>query len=413
MITVNGERLWSTLNEMALIGATPAGGVTRLTLSDEDRQARDLLRQWARQAGFTCEVDSMGNMFIRRAGKNSQLAPVLTGSHVDSQPLGGRYDGIYGVLAGLEALRTLNDLGVETERDIVLVNWTNEEGARFAPAMLASGVWAGQFSEDFALTREDRDGISVGEALEAIGYRGESPTAAFPLHACYEVHIEQGPILEEEGIDIGLVHAAMGQRWFNVTLEGFSAHAGTTPMGSRRDALTAFAELALAVEQIGIAHNPDGRATIGMAQVIPGSRNVVPGRVMCSVEFRHPQTAALEAMEQALHGAAGVLAERGVAANVERIFDYAPIAFDAGCLARSQRAAEALGYSARTMVSGAGHDTCYVSKVAPASMIFIPCEKGISHNEAENILPAWAEKGANVLLNSLRLAADEQEPGSA
>ena len=246
MITVNGARLWSTLNEMALLGATPAGGVTRLALSEEDRQARDLLRQWAREAGFPCEVDSMGNMFIRRAGKNSQLAPVLTGSHVDSQPLGGRYDGIYGVLAGLEALRTLNDRGIETERDIVLVNWTNEEGARFAPAMLASGVWAGQFSEDFALARIDRDGISVSAALEAIGYRGECPAAAFPLHACYEVHIEQGPILEEEGVDIGLVHAAMGQRWFNVTLEGFSAHAGTTPMGSRRDALTAFAELALA-----------------------------------------------------------------------------------------------------------------------------------------------------------------------
>ena len=384
MITVNGARLWSTLNEMALLGATPAGGVTRLALSEEDRLARDLLRQWAREAGFPCDVDSMGNMFIRRAGKNSQLAPVLTGSHVDSQPLGGRYDGIYGVLAGLEALRTLNDRGIETERDIVLVNWTNEEGARFAPAMLASGVWAGQFSEAFALAREDRDGISVGAALEAIGYRGERPAAAFPLHACYEVHIEQGPILEEEGVDIGLVHAAMGQRWFNVTLEGFSAHAGTTPMGSRRDALTAFAELALAVEQIGIAHNPDGRATIGM----------------------------LEAMELALHRAAEALAARGVTANVERIFDYAPIAFDAGCLARSQRAADELGYSARTMVSGAGHDTCYISKVAPASMIFIPCEKGISHNEAENILPEWAEKGANVLLNSLRLAADEPACGA-
>lgn len=331
MITVNGARLWSTLNEMALLGATPAGGVTRLALSEEDRQARDLLRQWAREAGFPCEVDSMGNMFIRRAGKNSQLAPVLTGSHIDSQPLGGRYDGIYGVLAGLEALRTLNDRGIETERDIVLVNWTNEEGARFAPAMLASGVWAGQFSEDFALARIDRDGISVGAALEAIGYRGECPAAAFPLHACYEVHIEQGPILEEEGVDIGLVHAAMGQRWFNVTLEGFSAHAGTTPMGSRRDALTAFAELALAVEHIGIAHNPDGRATIGMAQVIPGSRNVVPGRVACSVEFRHPQSPALEAMERELHRAAEALAARGVTANVERIFDYAPITFDAGC----------------------------------------------------------------------------------
>ena len=412
MIAINAERLWSTLNEMARIGATPAGGVTRLTLSDEDRQARDLLRQWAQEAGFPCAVDSMGNMFIRRAGKNPQLAPVLTGSHVDSQPLGGRYDGIYGVLAGLEALRTLNDRGIETERDIVLVNWTNEEGARFAPAMLASGVWAGQFSEAFALAREDRDGISVGAALEAIGYRGERPAAAFPLHACYEVHIEQGPILEEEGVDIGLVHAAMGQRWFNVTLEGFSAHAGTTPMGSRRDALTAFAELALAVEQIGIAHNPDGRATIGMAQVIPGSRNVVPGRVECSVEFRHPQSSALEAMEQALRHAADTLARRGVQAQIERIFDYAPIAFNAQCLARSEQAVQMLGYSARRMVSGAGHDTCYISKVAPASMIFIPCEKGISHNEAENILPEWAEKGANVLLNSLRLAADEPACGA-
>ncbi|EML7261863.1 Zn-dependent hydrolase [Raoultella ornithinolytica] len=408
MIAINAERLWSTLNEMARIGATPAGGVTRLTLSDEDRQARDLLRQWAQEAGFPCAVDSMGNMFIRRAGKNPQLAPVLTGSHVDSQPLGGRYDGIYGVLAGLEALRTLNERGIETERDIVLVNWTNEEGARFAPAMLASGVWAGQFSEAFALARKDRDDISVGAALEAIGYRGERPTAAFPVHACYEVHIEQGPILEEEDVDIGLVHAAMGQRWFNVTLEGFSAHAGTTPMGSRRDALTAFAELALAVEQIGIAHNPDGRATIGMAQVIPGSRNVVPGRVECSVEFRHPQSSALEAMEQALRHAADTLARRGVQAQIERIFDYAPIAFNAQCLARSEQAVQMLGYSARRMVSGAGHDTCYISKVAPASMIFIPCEKGISHNEAENILPTWAEKGANVLLHSVLLAAREK-----
>ncbi|MFK3704601.1 Zn-dependent hydrolase [Klebsiella sp. NPDC088457] len=407
MITVNSERLWSTLNEMALLGATPAGGVTRLALSAEDRQARNLLREWAREAGFRCDVDSMGNMFIRRAGRNPSLAPVLTGSHVDSQPLGGRYDGIYGVLAGLEALRSLNDQGVETERDIVLVNWTNEEGARFAPAMLASGVWSGQFSEDWALAREDRDGISVGAALEAIGYRGARPAQAFPLHACYEVHIEQGPILEEEGVDIGLVHAAMGQRWFTIMLEGFAAHAGTTPMGSRRDALTAFARLALAVEQIGIAHQPDGRATVGMVQVTPGSRNVVPGRVECSVEFRHPQSSALEAMEQALHRAAAELAGRGVPAEVERIFDYAPIAFDAQCLARSEQAVRALGYSARRMVSGAGHDTCYISKVAPASMIFIPCEKGISHNEAENIHPDWAAKGANVLLHSVLQAARE------
>ncbi|WP_312974443.1 Zn-dependent hydrolase [Atlantibacter sp.] len=408
MIAVNAARLWSTLETMAQIGATPAGGVTRLALSEEDRLARNLLRDWAREAGFSCDIDSMGNMFIRRAGKNPQLAPVMTGSHVDSQPLGGRYDGIYGVLAGLEALRALNDHAIETERDIVLVNWTNEEGARFAPAMLASGVWSGQFSEQFAWSRADSAGVTVGEALEAIGYKGETPARAFPVHACYELHIEQGPILEDEAIDIGLVHAAMGQRWFTLTLDGFAAHAGTTPMHSRRDALTAFAELALKVEAIGVQHAPDGRATIGMAHITPNSRNVVPSRVICSVEFRHPQTEALVAMETALRQAADNLAARGVTANVERIFDYAPIAFDTACLSRSEQAAREWGYSTKRMVSGAGHDTCYISKVAPASMIFIPCVKGISHNEAENIHESWAEKGANVLLTSLLLAAQEK-----
>ena len=407
MIRVNADRLWSTLEMMAQIGGTPAGGVTRLALSDEDRIARNLLRNWALEAGFSCDVDSMGNMFIRRAGKHSALAPVMTGSHVDSQPLGGNYDGIYGVLAGLELLRTLNDHQIETERDIVLVNWTNEEGARFAPAMLASGVWAGQLSEEFAYTRMDSKKVTVREALEAIGYRGQRPARAFPIHACYELHIEQGPILEDEAIDIGLVRAAMGQRWFTITLDGFAAHAGTTPMHSRRDALTAFAELALKVEEIGFQHAPDGRATIGMAEITPNSRNVVPSRVVCSVEFRHPESEALIAMEAALHQAAKSLAARGITAEVDRIFDYAPIAFDANCLSRSEKAVAELGYSAKPMVSGAGHDTCYISKIAPASMIFIPCVKGISHNEAEKILPEWSEKGANVLLHSVLSAAQE------
>lgn len=406
-LKINAARLWSTLEEMAQIGRTEAGGVTRLTLSEEDRLARNTLRAWAEQAGFSCNVDSLGNMFIRRAGKSPHLPPVLTGSHVDSQPLGGRYDGIYGVLAGLEVLRTLNDQQIETERDLVLVNWTNEEGARFAPAMLASGVWTGQFSEAFALSREDRDGIRLGDALEAIGYRGTLPTQAFPVHACYEVHIEQGPILEAEGIDIGIVHAAMGQRWYTITLEGFAAHAGTTPMDNRQDALTGFAQFALAIEQIGNEHRPDGRATIGMVQAIPNSRNVVPGKVVCSVEFRHPQTAALDEMENALYQAVESLAARRLTVTVEPIFDYAPIAFNPECIARSEQAADKLGYAWRPMVSGAGHDTCYLNAVAPASMIFIPCEKGISHNEAENILPSWSEKGANVLLHTLLMAASE------
>lgn len=407
MIRINAQRLWSTLEMMAQIGGTPAGGVTRLALSEEDRIARNLLRDWALEAGFTCDVDSMGNMFIRRAGKNPALPPVMTGSHVDTQPLGGNYDGIYGVLAGLELLRTLNDGGIETERDIVLVNWTNEEGARFAPAMLASGVWSGQLSQEFAYARADNAKVTVREALEAIGYRGDIPARSFPVHACYELHIEQGPILEDDAVDIGLVRAAMGQRWFTITLDGFAAHAGTTPMHSRRDALTAFAELALKVETIGYQHAPDGRATIGMAQVTPNSRNVVPSRVVCSVEFRHPEQHALEAMETALHEAAQSIAARGVTADVERIFDYAPIDFDAGCLARTEKAVAELGYTFKPMVSGAGHDTCYVSKVAPASMIFIPCVKGISHNEAERIHPEWSEKGANVLLHSVLSAAQE------
>ena len=406
-LTVNAERLWSTLEEMAQIGRTAAGGVTRLTLSEEDRLARNKLRAWAEQDGFRCDIDRLGNMFIRRPGRYHHLPPVLTGSHVDSQPAGGRYDGIYGVLAGLEVLRTLNDRQIETARDIVLVNWTNEEGARFAPAMLASGVWTGQFSEDFALSREDRDGIRLGDALTAIGYQGDIPASAFPVHACYEVHIEQGPILEAEGIDIGLVHAAMGQRWYTLTIEGFAAHAGTTPMANRQDALTGFAQLALAIEQTGIQHAPDGRATIGRVQVLPNSGNVVPGKVVCSLEFRHPQTAALDSMERALYQATEDLAARRLTVEIEPIFDYAPIAFNPECIARSRQAAEMLGYAWRPMVSGAGHDTCYLNAIAPASMIFIPCEKGISHNEAENILPDWSEKGANVLLNTLVLAASE------
>lgn len=406
-LQVNGERLWRTLEEMAQFGATPRGGVTRLTLSEEDRQARDTLRAWALEAGFTCEVDRLGNMFIRRAGRNPALAPVMTGSHGDSQPLGGNYDGIYGVLAGLEALRTLNDLHIETERDLLLVNWTNEEGARFAPAMLASGVWTGVFSEAFARSREDKNGVTLEHALQAIGYAGEKPCAAFPVHACFEAHIEQGPQLEAEAIDIGVVHAAAGQRWYEVDIQGFAAHAGTTPMAHRRDALCGFAELALAVEQIGFDFSPDGRATIGMAQVTPNSRNVVPGALFCSVEFRHPQQEALSEMETALEAAVEKLAERLLEVKLKRIFDYAPVHFDERCIAHVERAAEALGCSHTRMVSGAGHDACYVNRVAPTSMIFIPCVKGISHNEEEAISPQWAENGASVLLNALLSAAQE------
>lgn len=405
---VNGERLWQSLETFATFGATPGGGVTRLALSEEDRLGRDTLKRWAQEANFSCQIDEMGNMFIRRAGRNPDLPPVMTGSHADSQPLGGNYDGIYGVLAGLEVLRTLNDYGIETERDILLVNWTNEEGARFAPAMLASGVWTGVFTRSFALSRQDPDGISVDRALQSIGYKGDRPASHFPLHSCYELHIEQGPILEETGTDIGIVHAAMGQRWFEVTLHGFAAHAGTTPMDLRQDALCGFADLALAVEKIGHQSGQDGRATVGSVQVTPNSRNVVPGEVFFTVEFRHPDTQTLNDMEAALQDALAGLSARNLQVSVSKIFDYSPISFSTDCVSRIGQAVDRLGLSHRPMVSGAGHDACYVHRIAPTAIIFIPCVKGISHNEAESISPAWSEKGANALLLTLIDAASER-----
>lgn len=398
---VNGERLWQSLRDMAQFGAIPKDGVTRLALSEEDRQARDQLRAWALEAGCSVRVDRMGNMFLRREGTRPELAPVVTGSHVDSQPNGGRFDGIYGVLAGLEVIRTLNDGQIATERALEVVNWTNEEGARFAPAMIASGVFAGVFDEEYGLSRRDAQGISIGEALKQIGYDGEDPVGGRPIHAAFELHIEQGPILEAENIEIGVVTSAQGQRWYELEILGFSAHAGTTPMERRRDALLGFAAMVTAVNQIGLDFMPDARATVGMAQITPNSRNVVPGKVFFSVEFRHPQEAVLEQMEQRLLAAVAEVDAGTLSARAERIFQYRPIRFDENCIDSVRQAAQALGYSHREMVSGAGHDACYLSRVAPTAMIFIPCVDGISHNELENISPAWATAGANVLLNAL------------
>lgn len=404
---INGARLWETLNTFASFGQTDGGGVSRLTLSNEDQQGREQLRNWSEQAGFLCQSDDAGNMFILRRGRDSSLPPVLTGSHADSQPLGGNYDGIYGVLAGLEILRTLNDLQIETERDILLVNWTNEEGARFSPAMLGSGVWCGIYNTDYARSRTDSHGVTFGEALDRSGWRGHLPAKSRPLHACYELHIEQGPVLEAEQADIGVVHAAMGQRWFSVTINGFPAHAGTTPMDLRQDAVAGFAELVLAVEQTGHSFSPDGRATVGRAKIVPDSPNVVAGQVICSVELRHPEFETLNLMEAKLHQAVRDLSKRRLAAEIEKLSDYSPVHFDSDCIACVQQATEELGYSSRSMVSGAGHDACFVSRVAPTAMIFIPCVKGISHNEAEAITPGWATKGANVLLHTVLRSANQ------
>ncbi|MCF4982082.1 Zn-dependent hydrolase [Pseudomonas gessardii] len=405
---VNGERLWDSLMEMAQIGGTPKGGVSRLALTDEDRRGRDLFVAWCTAAGCSIRVDAMGNIFARRAGRHDHLAPVLTGSHGDSQPAGGKFDGIYGVLAGLEVLRTLNDLGIETDRPIEVVNWTNEEGSRFAPAMIASGVYAGVFDLEYGLSREDKAGVTIGQALQQIGYAGPHPVGGQAVHAAYELHIEQGPILEAQDLTIGVVTGAQGQRWYEVELSGRSAHAGTTPMDHRLDALLGFARVVEAVNQIGLAQGAEGRATVGMANIFPNSRNVVPGRVFFSVEFRHPDEAVLAVQDQQLHAAVARIAEGiGLQASVKQIFQYAPIAFDKECVAVVQAAAEALGYSHRRMISGAGHDACYLNQVAPTAMIFVPCVEGLSHNEAEAIHLHWSTAGADVLLQAILASSRE------
>ncbi|KII27599.1 allantoate amidohydrolase [Pseudomonas fluorescens] len=404
---VNGERLWSSLMEMAQIGGTEKGGVSRLALTDEDRRGRDLFVQWCEAAGCIIRIDAMGNIFARRPGLQDHLAPVLVGSHGDSQPAGGKYDGIYGVLAGLEVLRTLNDLGIKTDRPIEVVNWTNEEGSRFAPAMISSGVYAGVFDLKFGLSREDKSGVSIGQALQHIGYAGSHPVGGQSVHASFELHIEQGPILEAQDITIGVVTGAQGQRWYEVELTGRSAHAGTTPMDHRLDALLGFARVVEAVNQLGLEHGAEGRATVGMANIFPNSRNVVPGRVFFSVEFRHPDEEVLAHQDQQLYDAVVRIAEQiGLQHSVREIFQYAPIAFDKNCVEVVRASAEALGYSHRSMISGAGHDACYLSRVAPTAMIFIPCVDGLSHNEAEEIHPHWSTAGANVLLQAVLAKAD-------
>lgn len=399
---VNGERLWASLMEMAQIGATAKGGVSRLALTDEDRRGRDLFVQWCEEAGCSIRVDAMGNIFARRAGRHDHLAPVLTGSHGDSQPFGGKYDGIYGVLAGVEVLRTLNDLGIETDRPIEVVNWTNEEGSRFAPAMISSGVYAGVFDLEYGLSREDKAGVTIGQALQDIGYAGAHPVGGQEIHAAFELHIEQGPILEAQGITIGVVTGAQGQRWYEVELIGRSAHAGTTPMDHRLDALLGCARVVEAVNGLGLEQGAEGRATVGMANIFPNSRNVVPGRVFFSVEFRHPDEAVLARQDQQLRDAVAAIAEAiGLQHSVKQIFQYAPIAFDADCVDVVRASAQTLGYSHRPMISGAGHDACYLNKVAPTAMIFVPCVDGLSHNEAEEISLEWSTAGADVLLQAI------------
>ena len=401
-VRVNGQRLWDALMEMAKIGATPKGGCKRLTLTDLDKQGRELFRDWCEREGCTVEVDEMGNMFATRAGADNALAPVLMGSHLDTQPTGGKFDGVLGVLGALEVVRSLNDLKIKTRRPIVVANWTNEEGSRYAPAMVSSGVFAGAYSKEFAYSRVDAEGKTLGDELARIGFKGDKPVGGFPIHASFELHIEQGPILEDENIEVGIVTHGQGQRWYEIKLTGFESHAGSTPMPRRKDALLGAARIVERVNQIGLGKAPLAMATVGMLNPYPNSRNVIPGEVFMTCEFRHPVDATLSEMDAALQSGVGEIAKTiGLTYDLKQVFYYPPVEFDQACVAAVREAAKHLGLTHRDIVSGAGHDACYLARVCPTSMIFTPCVDGISHNEVEDIKQEWSTAGANVLMHAV------------
>jgi N-carbamoyl-L-amino-acid hydrolase len=406
-LKIDAARLWNDLMETAAIGGTQKGGICRLTLTDLDRQVRDWFKARAEALGCTVTIDDMGVMFARRPGQ-ADVPAIAMGSHLDTQPTGGKFDGALGVLAALEALRTLHEQGYETFAPIEVVNWTNEEGSRFAPAMTASGVFAGVFERDWSAAREDRAGIRLGDALEAIGYRGTEPCGARKLSAFFELHIEQGPILEAEQKDVGVVTGVQGMRWYEVTVTGREQHSGTTPMHARRDALLGAARIVEQVNAIAAAHAPLAVGTVGRMEVQPNSPNVVPGDVYFTVDFRHPEQQVLDSMEQMLTTVCDqACAALGLGVVVRKVSDQPPIRFDPECIACVRAAAEVAGLSTRDIISGAGHDAVYVSRVAPTAMIFVPCRDGISHNEAEFSSQEQCAAGAQVLLQAV-LAYDRQ-----
>ncbi len=401
-LQINGARLWDTLMETAQIGATAKGGIKRLTLTDEDRRVRDWFRAAAEAVGCTVAVDEVGNMFARRPGRNAALAPVCMGSHLDTQPTGGKFDGALGVLGALEVMRTLHETGYETNAPVEIVNWTNEEGSRFAPAMLASGVFAGVFTPDFAYGREDRDGKMFGAELDRIGYRGPEKAGGHKLGAMFELHIEQGPILENEGKTIGVVTGVQGMRWYEVTVTGQDAHTGSTPMHLRRNALLGAARMIDAIDGIAQADAPDAVATVGLIDSRPNSRNVIPGEVFFTVDLRHPDDAVIDAMEGRLRELLPqILMPLKLAFAEKRIWMAPAVRFDPELIRCVRTGAERAGFATRDIVSGAGHDAAYIARVAPTTMIFVPCAGGISHNEAESTTFDECAAGAQVLLNAV------------
>lgn len=401
-LRINADRLWDSIMEMAKIGPGVAGGNNRQTLTDADGEGRHLFRKWCEKAGLTMGVDRMGTMFMTRPGTDPDALPVYVGSHLDTQPTGGKYDGVLGVLAGLELVRTLNDLDIRTRHPIVVVNWANEEGARFAPAMLASGVFAGMHTLDYAYGRKDLDGKTYGDELKRIGWQGDEEVGARKMHAYFEYHIEQGPILEAQDKQIGVVTHCQGLWWLEFTLTGKEAHTGSTPMNMRVNAGLAMARIFEMVQRVAMENQPGAVGGVGQVKFSPNSRNVLPGRVVFTVDIRTPDQSKLDRMRAGIESqAAKIAAELGVGCSVEAVGHFDPVTFDPTLVGRVRAAAEKLGYSHMYIISGAGHDACWAAKVAPATMVMCPCVGGLSHNEAEDISKEWASAGADVLFHAV------------
>lgn len=406
-IKIDGQRLWESLMQMAKIGATERGGCNRQALTDLDKQARDLWVQWAEEAGCDVRIDEMGNIFARRSGNDNKLPAVVTGSHIDTQPTGGKFDGVYGVLAGLEVIRSLNDHGISTSAPIEAVIWTNEEGARFSPAMVGSGVWCGEFSLEYGHNRSDKNGATIKQELQRIGYLGVTACTPYPIKGFVELHIEQGPILEKENLQIGILTGVQGMNWYDLTITGQPVHAGPTPMEDRCDPFVGLHSIIKQLYTMTSDYAPWSRVTFGDISARPGARNTVPEQLILAVDLRHPDKAILAEMDRRFREiVTESCALAGLKYDITIEWQSPAVVFDNNCIDAVRRATSDLGYSNKEMVSGAGHDAVYVSRVAPTSMIFIPCEEGISHNEAENATPEDIEAGCNVLINAMRNLAN-------
>ena len=406
-LKINGDRLWNSLMEMAKIGPGVAGGNNRQTVTDEDGEGRHLFQSWCTAAGMTMGLDQMGNMFAHRAGTDADALPVYVGSHLDTQPTGGKYDGVLGVLSGLEIIRTLNDLNIQTKHPIVVTNFTNEEGTRYAPALLSSGVFVGIHTQEWAYEREDANGLKFGAELERIGWKGDEEVGARKMHAFFELHIEQGPILEAEAMEVGVVTHGQGLSWTQVTITGRESHTGSTPMPMRKNAGLGMARVLELVDEIAWSHKPHAVGAAGHIDVYPNSRNVIPGKVVFTIDFRSPELAIIEDMNARLRrGAQKICDEMGLEVTFEKVGGFDPVEFDSGCVSAVRNAAERLGYSHRDLISGAGHDACLINRVAPTAMVMCPCVDGLSHNEAEEISKDWAVAGTDVLLHAVLETAE-------